>query len=41
MKSMYDIALHIPFFAGILVGMGMLIIIGLLSLLATFWELDE
>ena len=41
MKSMYDITLHIPFLAGILVGMGMLIIIGLLSLLATFWELDE
>ena len=41
MKSWYDIMLHIPFVAGILVGMGMLILIGLLSLLATFWELDE
>jgi hypothetical protein len=41
MKSWYDLMLHIPFLSGVLVGMGMLIMIGLLSVLAIFWGLDE
>jgi hypothetical protein len=41
MKTWPELIMHVPFVAGILVGMGMLIILGLLSFLAFIWGFDE